>query len=259
MPDQPQRMFTPTDEAPAGPPTPVRVIELMAGFMVSKTLFAALDAGLFAAGGGTPAELAERCGIPERSARAMADLMADAGLLVRDGDGFRNAPDAEAFLAGHGPFDMRPLARYWDTVSYPTWARCHRGVPHPARRAPRVVGGADGGVRVGGRPGHRGHRRRSGGAVRLRAAQPAAGRRRRVRHVRPADPGRVRETRRHPGRPARGGRGGGEIRHRPADRGGRRPVRRSTARRPRRDPGRQRGAPVPAGRDRRPAAPVARA
>lgn len=50
----------------------------------------------------------------------MADLLADAGLLVRDG-GFRNAPDTEAFLAGRGPFDLRPLARYWDLVSYPTW------------------------------------------------------------------------------------------------------------------------------------------
>jgi SAM-dependent methyltransferase len=139
MPEQPQRMFSsPADEASAGPPAPVRIIELMAGYMVSKTLFAAIDVGLFAAagadGGSTPAELAERCGIPERSARAMADLLSSAGLLERDGVRFRNAPDAEAFLAGRGPFDMRPLARYWDTVSYPTWThateafRTRRGV-----------------------------------------------------------------------------------------------------------------------------------
>lgn len=131
MADQPaQRMFAPDDEpataAPveAGPPTPARIIELFAGYMVSKTLFAALEFGLFAAtgpSGATTVELAERCDIPERSARAIADLMVDAGLLIRDGDRFRNAPDAEAFLAGRGPFDLRPLARYWDLVSYPTW------------------------------------------------------------------------------------------------------------------------------------------
>jgi cyclopropane fatty-acyl-phospholipid synthase-like methyltransferase len=129
MADEPaQRMFTPVGEsgapAEAGPPTPVRIIELFAGYMVSKTLFAALEFGLFAAvgrDGATVAELGERCEIPQRSARAIADLMVDAGLLVRDGDRFRNAPDAEAFLAGRGPFDLRPLARYWDTVSYPTW------------------------------------------------------------------------------------------------------------------------------------------
>lgn len=108
----------------AGPPTPARIIELLAGYMVSKTLFAAVEFGFFAAvgsDGATTADLGARCQIPERSARAIADLMADAGLLVRDGDRFRNAPDAEAFLAGRGPFDLRPIARYWDTVSYPMW------------------------------------------------------------------------------------------------------------------------------------------
>lgn len=133
MSDQPpQRMFTPPPEPSAasaydtGPPTPTRIIELAAGFMLSKTLFAAIEVGLFAAvddAGSTTAEMAQRCAIPERSARAMADLLADAGLLVRDGDRFRNAADAEAFLAGRGPFDLRPMARYWDTVSYPTWTR----------------------------------------------------------------------------------------------------------------------------------------
>ncbi|HEU5110060.1 MAG TPA: methyltransferase, partial [Micromonosporaceae bacterium] len=123
-------MFTPPDELDAaapvepGPPNPGRIIDLFAGFMVSKTLFAATEFGLFAAvgpDGATVTELADRCALPERSARAIADLMVDAGLLVRDGERFRNAPDAEAFLAGRGPFDLRPLARYWDIVSYPTW------------------------------------------------------------------------------------------------------------------------------------------
>lgn len=133
MSDEPaQRVFTPPTQpgpgaaADAGPPTPVRIIELSAGYMVAKTLFAAVEFGLFdAAGvdGATPAELAERCGIPERSARALGDLLADAGLLVRDGGRFRNAPDTEAFLSGRGPADLRPLMRYWDQVSYPAWVR----------------------------------------------------------------------------------------------------------------------------------------
>jgi SAM-dependent methyltransferase len=125
MTDEPaQRVFTPPAQAPAGPPVPVRIIELAAGYMVSKALFAAAEFGLFAAAGtdgATAAELGDRCGIPERSARAIADLMAEAGLLARDGSRFRNAADTEAFLAGRGLFDLRPLLRYWDTVSYPTW------------------------------------------------------------------------------------------------------------------------------------------
>jgi len=64
----------------------------------------------------------------------MADLLADAGLLVRDGTAFRTAADAEAFLTGRGPVDLRPMARYWETVSYPAWSnaaeafRTRRGV-----------------------------------------------------------------------------------------------------------------------------------
>jgi SAM-dependent methyltransferase len=124
-------------ESPDGPPGPARIIDLYCGFMISQTLFAAVEVGLFAAAGpepATPAELAERCAIPERSARAMADLLADAGLLVRDGASFHTAPDAEAFLTGRGPADLRPMARYWSTVSYPAWAgateafRTRRGV-----------------------------------------------------------------------------------------------------------------------------------
>jgi SAM-dependent methyltransferase len=139
-------MFTPADGPPAapaaegGPPVPTRIIELAAGFMMSKTLFAAIDVGLFAAigpDGSTPAELGERCAVPERSARAMADILAEAGLLVRDGARFRNAPDAEAFLAGRGPFDLRPLAHYWDIVSYPAWT--HAAEAYRSRRGVRPV------------------------------------------------------------------------------------------------------------------------
>ena len=124
-------------ESPDGAPGPARIIELYRGYMISKTLFAAVEVDLFTAAGpdpATPAELAGRCGIPERSARAMADLLADAGLLERDGAAFRAAPDAEAFLTERGPVDLRPMARYWDTVSYPAWEnateafRTRRGV-----------------------------------------------------------------------------------------------------------------------------------
>jgi hypothetical protein len=79
-------------ESPDDPPGPARIIDLYCGYMISQTLFAAVESGLFAAAGpepATPAELADRCGIPERSARATADLLADAGLLVRDGAAFR--------------------------------------------------------------------------------------------------------------------------------------------------------------------------
>ncbi|WP_326558434.1 methyltransferase [Micromonospora sp. NBC_01796] len=136
MVDQPvRRVFTPPPQpSPSGsdgsaatpPPDPVRITGVASGFMTAKALFVAAEVGLFAA---VPAEgasartIAERCELPERSARALADLMVAAGLLEHDGRHYRNAPDAEAFLAGRGPLDLRAMLRYWDTVSYPTWTR----------------------------------------------------------------------------------------------------------------------------------------
>ncbi|GIG88118.1 methyltransferase [Plantactinospora endophytica] len=111
---------------PAGPPTPARITEAAAGFMLSKLLFVATEVDLFAAippEGATPQTIAERCRLPERSAATLPYLLAAAGLLERDGDRYRNAPDTEAFLSGRGPLDLRPILRYWDTVSYASWSR----------------------------------------------------------------------------------------------------------------------------------------
>ncbi|MEU8301115.1 methyltransferase [Micromonospora sp. NPDC048909] len=99
---------------------------MASGFMTAKALFVAAEVGLFAAvppGGATASSIAERCGIPARSARALADLLVATGLLEHDGECYRNAADTEAFLAGRGPLDMRPMLTYWDTVSYSAWAR----------------------------------------------------------------------------------------------------------------------------------------
>ncbi|MFI6265042.1 methyltransferase [Micromonospora sp. NPDC051006] len=99
---------------------------MASGFMTAKALFVAAEVGLFAAippEGATASGIAERCGIPARSARALADLLVATGLLEHDGECYRNAADTEAFLAGRGPLDMRPMLTYWDTVSYSAWAR----------------------------------------------------------------------------------------------------------------------------------------
>ncbi|MBE1489476.1 methyltransferase [Plantactinospora soyae] len=124
--------------APAGGPTPARITEAAAGFMLSKLLFVATEVDLFAAippEGATPQTIAERCQLPERSASTLSYLLAAAGLLERDGDRYRNAPDTEAFLSGRGPLDLRPILRYWDTVSYASWGRA--GTAFRTRQAVR--------------------------------------------------------------------------------------------------------------------------
>jgi len=118
-------------QAAAVEPRPERIFQLAAGFMASKFLFAAADADLFASlaeGHASAAVLSERTGIPDRTIRIVADAMVALGLLTRTGDRYANTPEAAAFLTGRGSADLRPFLRFWDRLSYPSWAELARSV-----------------------------------------------------------------------------------------------------------------------------------
>ena len=109
-----------------GGPGPEAILQLAAGFMAAKHLFAASELGLFEALADSPADLdalAARTGLTRRAARISADAMVALGLLEANGGTYRNSTVAAAFLAGPGPGDLRPFLRYWDKISYPAWTR----------------------------------------------------------------------------------------------------------------------------------------
>jgi SAM-dependent methyltransferase len=111
-------------DAPSNLLTPEPILRLASGFMAAKHLFAANELGLFEALADSPTTidgLAARTGLTGRAARISADAMVALGLLEREGDTYRNADVAAAFLSGRGPADMRPLLRFWDKISYPSW------------------------------------------------------------------------------------------------------------------------------------------
>lgn len=102
-------------------PTPI--LAVATGFMAAKQLFAASELGVFATLGTEPlpaGTLAERTGLPERSARILADAMVGLGLLTFADGRYHNSPAATEYLAGTG-LDLRPFLRFWDTLSYPHW------------------------------------------------------------------------------------------------------------------------------------------
>src|SRR4051794_40801928 len=73
---------------PAAHVEPTPIMEVAAGFMAAKHLFAASSLGLFEAiedGARTLAELSGRLGVSQESLRVSADAMAALGLLHRDG------------------------------------------------------------------------------------------------------------------------------------------------------------------------------
>jgi len=45
------------------------------------------------------------------------------GLIEQDGDRYQNGEPAAAFLAGKLGPDLRPMLRFFDQISYPTWQR----------------------------------------------------------------------------------------------------------------------------------------
>ncbi|WP_027345960.1 methyltransferase [Hamadaea tsunoensis] len=108
-------------------PDPQRILQYANGFMAAQYVMVAAETGVFAQLGGTGPqglgleEIAGRCGLPTRTTRLLIDALAQLGLVERDGDRYRNAPDAEAFLTGRGPADVRPLLHYFHAVSFPGW------------------------------------------------------------------------------------------------------------------------------------------
>ncbi|MFD0634839.1 methyltransferase [Catenulispora yoronensis] len=105
--------------------SPEPIVQVAAGFMAAKQLFAASATGLFAAlaQGGLPlSELAAKAGIAEQSCRILADSMVGLGLMERDGADYRNGAAAAAYLAGDPEtLDLRPHMAFWDAISYPHW------------------------------------------------------------------------------------------------------------------------------------------
>ncbi|MEU4579779.1 methyltransferase dimerization domain-containing protein [Nonomuraea sp. ATR24] len=104
---------------------PERIVQVATGYMAAKQLFAASEAGLFralAAGPASVAELSAATGLPERTARVLADAMAGLGLLERDHGRYSNGPAAARYLAGSGDdVDLGPWLTFLDTISYGHW------------------------------------------------------------------------------------------------------------------------------------------
>lgn len=104
---------------------PERILAVATGYMAAKQLFAASENGVFAALAQGPAaitDLAARTGLPERTARILADAMAGLGLVTRTDGVYANSPAAARYLAGTGDdVDLRPFLAFLDGISYGHW------------------------------------------------------------------------------------------------------------------------------------------
>ena len=106
--------------------TPEPILNIAIGFMGAKQLFAASEIGLFEALADGPASLEELAGktaVPARTVGIVAAAMVSLGLIEQEGSRYRNGEAAATFLAGKPGHDLRPVLRFFNSISYLLWER----------------------------------------------------------------------------------------------------------------------------------------
>lgn len=112
------------------PPDPARVLDLIEAFRRSKTLFAAVQLGIF--NGERPQGLA---------VDRLLDACVALGLLERHGAAYRNTPVANAYLCRSNPHTLSGYIRYSDAALYPLWAHLDAAIVQGSNRWQQTFGG----------------------------------------------------------------------------------------------------------------------
>jgi ubiquinone/menaquinone biosynthesis C-methylase UbiE len=115
------------------PITDVREISRIAyGFMGSKALFSALNLDLFsrlAAGKKSLEKLVEETGVASNRLRTLHAALTSIGLVVRDDNGYQNAPASERYLVREAPAYFGDYYRYQiDRQIYPALLHLDSGI-----------------------------------------------------------------------------------------------------------------------------------
>src|SRR5688500_9115099 len=110
-------------ESASKAPNPGLIHQLALAYRSSAIFFAASNLDVFthlSNGPLTGAEMAERCGTAPEPTRLMLESCADAGLLERDGDRFRNTPTTDFFLVRGRTAYLGDSLKYARDL-YPAW------------------------------------------------------------------------------------------------------------------------------------------
>lgn len=105
-------------------PTPGQILQLGLGFWGSKALLSAVELGVFTELAKEPLSaeaLRERLGLHPRSARDFFDALVALGMLLREGDVYRNTPDTDLFLDRKKPSYVGGMLEMANARLYPFW------------------------------------------------------------------------------------------------------------------------------------------
>jgi acetylserotonin N-methyltransferase len=116
--------------AGAGTSSPQPVLELLEGYRRSKTLFAAVQLGIF--DGERP---------PGKEIARLLDACVSLGLLEKRAGGYSNTQLANEYLARSSPRSLASYVRFSNAVLYPLWGGLEKAVLDGANERPRAFGG----------------------------------------------------------------------------------------------------------------------
>ena len=111
--------------------SPDKILQLGLGFWGSKTLLSAVELGLFTelAKGPMPYEtLRKHFGLHERSARDFLDALVALGMLNREGQVYKNTPEADLFLDKTKPSYVGGLLEMANARLYLFWGSLTEGL-----------------------------------------------------------------------------------------------------------------------------------
>ncbi len=106
------------------PPSPEHILQLGLAFWGSKTLLSAVELGVFSELAHGPVEgeeLAARFDLHPRSARDFLDALVSLGVLHREGGGYANTPETDAFLDRAKPSYIGGMLEMANARLYPYW------------------------------------------------------------------------------------------------------------------------------------------
>ena len=125
-------------------PDPAPIIDLMDAFRRSKTMFAAVEFGVFdllADGPLTASEMAARLGTDLSATVRLLEACAGLRILVNDGGRFSNTPEADAYLRRSSPRSLAGYILYSNHALYQCWGHLEDAVREGTPRWAQTFGG----------------------------------------------------------------------------------------------------------------------
>lgn len=124
-------------------PDPAPVLDLIEAFRRSKTMFIAVEMGLFDRLEQAPCTaeaLAAEFGADPSGLKRLLDGCTGLGLVARDGDSYVNTPTASAYLTRMSPDTLAGYIVYSNEALYPMWGHLEQAVREGSHRWGDVFG-----------------------------------------------------------------------------------------------------------------------